>query len=68
MAGTDDLTWRSLNQEGCEQGRTLRKEVEANYTMIGELKTKLDRLTWAMVSASIGLGVAALMLALNLLT
>lgn len=67
-ANDDGLTWRSLNKEGCEQGRMLTGRMEYMEETMHSVQTKLDRLTWAMVTAAIGFGTAAIMLALNLLT
>lgn len=66
--GTNGLTWRSLNREGCEQGRLLTGRVEQMDETVHSIQGKLDRLTWALVTAAIGFGTAAVMLALNLLT
>lgn len=67
---TDDnvITWRELNREGCEQGRSLAARVEMIERTCEEMKRKLDRMTWALVTTAIGFGTAALMLALNLLS
>lgn len=66
MSEGNGLTWRTLNREGCELGRATAKELEDTKAKVSCLEKKIDRLTWAMVSAAIGFGTAALMLALNL--
>ena len=61
------LTWRNLNREGCEMGRTTRIQVDDLSEKVRCMESKLDRLTWALVGATITFGTAALMLALNLI-
>ena len=61
------LNWRTLNREGCELGRGLTRQVEQMDETMKTIQLKLDRLTWALVTAAIGFGTAAVMLALNLL-
>lgn len=74
----NDLTWRSLNREGCEVGRATKRELSALEQATNKelddltdkvkcMESKLDRLTWALVGAAITFGTAALMLALNLI-
>lgn len=67
MADDNGLSWRSLNREGCELGRLLQPRIEALESDVSGIKRKIDRLTWALVTAAIGFGTAAVMLALNLL-
>lgn len=71
MAAVDDvnnLTWRTLNREGCELGRSLQRAVEEQDVAMKDLAKRVDRLTWALAGAAITFGTAAVMLALNLLT
>lgn len=63
---TNGLTWRNLNREGCELGRATKRELDDTVKKVSCVEKKIDRLTWAMVSAAIGFGTAALMLGLNL--
>ena len=57
---------RVLDREGCVFGQHLGGEFEELKKRIDVLERKLDRLTTAMVMASITFGTAALMLGLNL--
>ena len=68
---------RVLDQEGCLFGQHLTTQLKTVETKVitrlenmetnmKGIKQKLDRMTWALVAASLTLGTAALMLALNL--
>jgi hypothetical protein len=65
---SDELTWRRLDKEGCEQGRHRERRIDRLEKEVCDVKTKLDRLTWALVGCALTFGTAALMLALNLMT
>lgn len=60
------VRWRELDREGCEQGRSLSKDVETLKENYKRLEGRMDRLIWAMVLAAMGLGTSSLMLGLNL--
>jgi len=66
MAAVDP--WKELSREGCEFGRSARLRLESVEADVGELKRKLDRLTWSLVATAISFATAAIMLALNLVT
>ena len=57
---------RVLDREGCVFGKHLAGEYEEMKKRMDVIERKLDRLTTAMVGASITFTTAALMLALNL--
>ena len=71
MAGnppmSNDLTWRSLNREGCELGRITQKELSDLAERVRCIESKIDAMTKALVGAALTFGTAALMLALNLI-
>ena len=64
--GNNIITWRALNREGCEMGRATKKEVAAMADSMNEMRSKLDKILWALVAAAIGLAVSAVGLLLNL--
>ena len=47
-------------------GRATKRELAATVEKVNCLEKKIDRLFWALVTASISLGTAALILGLNL--
>ena len=70
MAGnppSNDLTWRTLNREGCEFGRAAQKELDDLAGRVTRMESKIDTMTKALVGAALTFGTAALMLALNLI-
>ena len=70
MAGNpptnNDLTWRSLNREGCEMGRSTKREVLTLAENVNKVQAKLDKILWALIVAALGLTVSAVGLLLNL--
>lgn len=67
MANGDDNGYpRVLDRAGCLYGQRLEERMDKVEQLHDELKGKIDRMTWALVSAAVGLGTAAVMLALNL--
>ena len=71
MAGnppmSNDLTWRSLNREGCELGRSTEKEVSDLSRKVNDMESKIDAMIKALVGAALTLATATIMLALNLI-
>ena len=65
--GNNMITWRALNREGCEMGRTTKKEVGDLSRKVKDMESKIDAMTKALVGAALTFGTAALMLALNLI-
>lgn len=57
---------RVLDREGCLFGQQAARTVEALDERMDRLEKKIDRMSWALVSAAIGFGTAALMLGVNL--
>ena len=66
MEGSNGLTWRNLNKEGCELGRATKVRLSETVEKVSCLEKKIDKLTWSLVGAAITFATAALMLALNL--
>ena len=63
---TGDQYPRVLNGSGCLFGQANREKLNELKTEVAGVEKKIDRMTWALVSAAIGLMTAAVMLALNL--
>lgn len=67
MTADDDGYPRCLDRGGCLYGQHLSERMDGMDEEVKSIKSKIDKLTTALVGAAITFGTAALMLGINLL-